>query len=271
MAGADERAGRMPRRLATVFAVIALLYLALAYLLVPALWRHFENQPGLADLPMVTRTPQGIPGDPINVGLVGDRAEVVRAFLVAGWHPADPITLESSIAIGASVVFDRPDPDAPVSTLDFEGRKQDLAFERADGRSADKRNHVRLWLTLDKGVEGRPVWLGSASFDRGVGLSHDTGQITHHIGADLDKERDYLIGTLVDAGIVATTYQVSGIGPTIDGRNGGGDPYFTDGEVTIAVLNPEAAKMQASPLMRPNPPALSLFGWLWRHILRPFL
>ena len=66
-----------------------------------------------------------------------------------------------------------------------------LAFEKPDGRSADKRHHVRLWLVLEKGTDGRPLWLGSVTFDRGgVGLSHDTGQVTHHIGPDIDAERD---------------------------------------------------------------------------------
>ena len=47
-------------------------YGLLAYVVLPAAWTHYEHQKGLADLPMVTRTGQGIPGDPINVGLIGD-------------------------------------------------------------------------------------------------------------------------------------------------------------------------------------------------------
>src|SRR5262249_46922219 len=123
------------------------------------------------------------------------------------------------------------------------------------------------WLTLDKGVEGRPVWLGSSSFDRGVGLSHDTGQITHHIGPDLDRERDFLIGTLVDAGIVSSTYEVAGIGPTLHGRNGGGDPYFTDGEVVVAVLNAGAERRDAPPQVVPRPPAASFLHWIWQTLI----
>ena len=41
-------------------------YLIAAYLVLPALWTHHEHQKGLANLPMVTRTAQGIPGDPMN-------------------------------------------------------------------------------------------------------------------------------------------------------------------------------------------------------------
>jgi hypothetical protein len=37
----------------------------------------------------------------------------------------------TSIDIGLSVVFDRPHLDAPVSALLYEGRKQDLSFEKS--------------------------------------------------------------------------------------------------------------------------------------------
>jgi len=133
-------------------------------------------------------------------------------------------------------VLDRPDLDAPVSPLLFEGRQQDLAFEKAVGKSADERHHVRFWQTKSSGADGQPLWLGSASFDRGVGFSHDTGQITHHIAPDVDAERDLVIGDLQAAGQLSSTYEIAGIGATRTGRNGGGDPYFTDGKALIGVL-----------------------------------
>ena len=36
--------------------------------------------------------------------------------------------------------------------------------------------------------------------------------------------------------MVEAKYQVTGIGPTIAGRNGGGDPYYTDGEIWVLRL-----------------------------------
>jgi hypothetical protein len=212
------------------------LWLALAYVILPLAWTHYERQPGLAAQPMRTATADGIPGDPINVGAVGTREDVVRAFGRAGWSPADAITLRSSIEIAASVVLDRPDVTAPVSPLFYDGRQQDLAFEKQEGASADRRHHIRFWKVMDAGVEGRPVWLASATFDRGVGLSHYTGQITHHIAADVDAERDFVIAQLTQAGAVSQVYEVTGSGPTLLGRNGGGDRFFTDGEVKMAVL-----------------------------------
>ena len=222
--------------------LIALLmaYLLVAYFVVPEIW-VFRDASRVTDFGnMVTTTEQDIPGDPINVGLVGSKEEVIRAFAAARWDPADKITLRSSIDIGLSVVLDRPDLDAPVSPLLFEGRKQDLAFEKPVGESADQRNHVRFWLTKKTGTDGRPLWLGSASFDRGVGLSHDTGEITHHIGPNIDAERDFVISDLLKAGQLSSSYEIKGVGATKTGRNGGGDPYFTDGEALVGVLRQAA-------------------------------
>lgn len=240
------------RRWVRRLAVLLVLYLALAYLVLPRLWVHHEHQPGLAAKGAVTHTADGIPGDPLNVGVVGDKTELLRAMHAAGWLPADPITLKSSIEISASVVLDRPDTEAPVSPLFFDGRKQDLAFEKPIGKSADRRNHVRFWQVLDSGAEGRPVWLGSATMDAGVTLSRDTGQVTHRIAPDIDAERDLLIGDLVTARVVTKLYQVSGVGPTMSGRNGEGDPYYTDGDIHVAVLSQGAEPVSAPPVTEPD-------------------
>lgn len=218
------------------------LYLFVAYFVLPEIWIFRDSRKVGSLSSMVTVTDDDIPGDPINVGLVGTKEEVIRAFAAAHWDPADKITLRSSVDIGLSVVLDRPDLDAPVSPLLFEGRKQDLAFEKPVGKSADQRNHVRFWQTEQTGEDGRPLWLGSASFDRGVGISHDTGQITHHIGPDVDAERNLVIGDLQTAGQLSSTYEIEGIGATQDGRNGGGDRYFTDGKATVGVLVVPAAQ-----------------------------
>ena len=245
-------------------AVVGLvLYLGFAYAVTPEFWTHHEHQPGLAHRTMVTVTAQGIPGDPINVGLTGDQDEIVAAMDRAGWHSADAITLSTSLGIGKSVVLNRAYPDAPISSLFYDGKRQVLAFEKADGVSARRRHHVRFWPVLTSGAEGRPVWLGAASFDRGVGISHYTGQITHHIGPDLDAERALVIADLTAAHVLTTIYQVSGIGPTANGRNGGGDPYFTDGDVAIGVLSPQSQIQSAAPDHLPDAPAVTAKNRLW--------
>jgi len=257
-------AGRRRWLIALLGVLIA--YGVLAYVFLPALWRHHEREPGLASLPMVTRTASGIPGDALNVGLVGSKEDVLRAMHAAGWFPADPITLRTSIEIVGSVVLDRPYHDAPVSPLYYEGKKQELAFEKPDGKSADRRNHVRFWKVLDQGTDGRPVWLGSATFDRGVGLSHDTGQVTHHIAPDIDAERDLLMRDLREAGMVQNFFQISGTGPTLFGRNGEGDPYHTDGEIDMATLVVDGVKRTEPPETLPPPPLIAVKDQVWHGV-----
>ena len=133
-------------------------------------------------------------------------------------------------------------------------------------RVADHRHHVRFWKVLEQGEEKRPVWLGDATFDRGVGISHYTGAITHHIAADIDAERLRLTADLEAAGMVDAKYQVTGIGPTIAGRNGGGDLYYTDGEVWILRLV-EACQKRADPAtVIPSPPATELKDQIWQAV-----
>lgn len=254
------------RRWWIVLAGALVAYLMLAYLILPGMWRHHEHEPGLASLPMVTHTADGIPGDALNVGLVGSKEDVLRAMHAAGWFPADPITMRSSIEIVSSVAFDRPYHDAPVSPLYYEGKKEQLAFEKPDGTSADRRNHVRLWIVSDRGTDGRPIWLGSATFDRGVGLSRDTGQVTHHIAPNIDAERDLLMRDLRDAHMVRNSFQISGVGPTLFGRNGEGDLYYTDGEIHVATLVVDGVRATEPPQTISPPTTIALKDQVWRSI-----
>ncbi len=252
------------RRIALAVLALVAAWAAAAYLLLPLVWERNDRQPGLANKPMVTLTGDGIPGDPINVGLVGTRRDVLLAMHEAGWFAADPITLRSSVDIVGSVVLDRPDPQAPVSPLFLEGRREDLAFELPVGRSADRRLHVRLWQVLQKAEEGRPLWLGSVTYDAGVGFSHYTGAVTHRIAPDVDVARADLAGDLAAAGMVAVTYRMPGAGPTLFGRNGEGDPYQTDGNILVSVLVEGGARRSAPPERLADPPLVDLQSRLWQ-------
>jgi LssY C-terminus len=262
---------RDTRHASFIILLIVALWAIGAYGLAPWFWRHYEHQRDLAGLTMVTYTRTGIPGDPINVGLVGAKEDVLCAMNAAGWYPADPVTFRSSLEIVGSVLLDRPYRDAPVSPLMFQNKREDLAFEKPAGKSADRRHHVRFWEALDRGEEGRAVWLGAVTFDRGVGISHDDGRITHHIAPDIDSERDLLTDDLKAAKVVTTIYEVTGIGPTLDGRNGEGDPYFTDGEIKISVLVEGCNQHSATVSELANPPLVDMKNDVWSVAARLLL
>src|SRR5260370_23297980 len=121
---------RLGARLAAVGVAVVLLYLLVAYVLMPAFWtRYTHRHPLFDDIPGITRTGTGIAGDPLNVALVGTEIDVKKILLAAHWYPADPLTLKGCLEIAESSVLKRPYDDAPVSNLFLFGRKEDLAFD----------------------------------------------------------------------------------------------------------------------------------------------
>jgi hypothetical protein len=251
------------RRIVRIVLLSLAVYGALAYLLLPRAWRHYEHLPAMQSLPQRTVAPDGLPGDPLNVALIGDEAEVRRAFAAAGWSAAVPVTVRSGIDIAESVVLGRPDADAPVSPLLLWGRPEDLAFEREVGHSAKQRNHVRFWRSTLHADGERPVWVGAASFDEGVELSRRTGQVTHRIAPDLDAERDRVVDALNGAGQLVRIFAVTGLGPTFDGRNGGGDRFFTDGELYVGVLIEGDVRAARGAEREASPPLVVVKDTLW--------
>ncbi len=121
--------------------------------------------------------------------------------------------------------------------------------------------------------DGLPVWLGAATFDDALGVNHYTGQITHHVAPDIDAERDLVSVDLARAKKVEATYWVSGVGPTLFARNGGGDPYFTDGEIAVSKLVSGCEAEGGAPVALPPPANIAaknaVFSWLvavWRAL-----
>src|SRR5262245_53778096 len=216
---------------------LLLVYLTAAYLIVPAIWKHEERRhPSLDSFPRLTHTAAGIPGDPLNVALIGTKAEVIHIMLAAKWHPADPLTFRSCVEMAEAAVLKRSYEDAPVSNLYLFGRKEDLAFEQQVGPDPRHRHHVRFWQSDKVDGDGQPVWVGSAVYDRRVGFSEKTGQITHVTAANVDAERDYLFQCLEETGDLAERYVVDGFHKQLEGRNGGGDPWHTDGRLYVGVI-----------------------------------
>jgi hypothetical protein len=154
------------KRLLRLAAMLVLLWLLVAYLLMPEFWgRYARRHPTLEDIPGITHTGSGIPGDPLNVALIGTKVQVMKIMVAAKWYPADALSLESCLEIAEASVLKRPYDAAPVSNLYLWGRKEDLAFEKPVGDDPRQRHHVRFWRSEKLDPDGRPVWVGSAIYD----------------------------------------------------------------------------------------------------------
>lgn len=198
---------------------------------------QIDGHPALARAPRTTATKDGRPGDAVNVAFIGTDEELHRVLATAGWYAADPITLRTSIRIAADVVLRKPYDHAPVSDLYLWGRRQDYAFEQPVGDSPKQRHHVRFWRSAEVDKNQEPLWLGAATYDERVEISRTTGGITHRIAADIDRERNKLLIDTRAAGALDGYYWVDRFHHHREGRNGGGDPYFTDGRLAVGVID----------------------------------
>jgi hypothetical protein len=242
--------GRLLLRAGAFVLLLLPSYALLAYVLLPAAWRRPAARLMKPPAVRVSFTQEGIPADPLNVALVGSRPAVVAAMRAAGWKLADPISLRSGLKDAHSVLFGRPYETAPVSTHYLGERSQDLAFEKTVGGSPRRRHHARFWRERAASDPSDTIWIGAATFDLYVGVSHRTGEVMHHIDPDVDAERGRLVADLEAAGRLVAVERVDGYRPAGPGQNSAGDTYRTDGALLVARVS--SAASAAAPTVRPR-------------------
>ena len=187
-----------------------------------------------------TRTPDGLLGDPVNLAVHGDEDDIHAAMRAAGWVRADAITPRSALRIVVSSLLRRSYPAAPVSTLVLFGRGQDFAYQKEVEGNPSQRHHVRFWHTPANWVlpGGRSVdWLAGATYDRSVGLSALTFQVTHKIDADIDIERNFVVDDVRWANAEADLGVWPDFFTAYHDKNGGGDRVETDGDLYVLDLD----------------------------------
>src|SRR5271166_6162548 len=140
------------QRTPTIIALSAT-YAVAAYVVLPRVVRMSLKILKRKSVPSFTVTGDGLPGDPVNLALIGDFAQLRAAFAAAGWTEADPLGLKSSWRMVVAFVSNRPYPTAPFSTLYLFGRGQDIGFQKAVGDSPRKRHHIRFWALSLKRAE----------------------------------------------------------------------------------------------------------------------
>jgi hypothetical protein len=186
-------------------------------------------------LPHYTEGLTGHRQEPVSLVFVGTRAELEQAFRAAGWTEAKPYGFGTlAEGIGASLTH-QPDPAGPVTPSFLAEQPNALAFSLPVGATFATRHHIRLWTTRVVTRVGQPLWLATASFDRGFELAPTTFLPTHQIAPDIDTERAFVVASLESTSLVKSSMNLQLVPPE-SGRNFDGDPFHTDGRAAILQL-----------------------------------
>ncbi|MGJ5011318.1 LssY C-terminal domain-containing protein [Bradyrhizobium oligotrophicum] len=237
------------RRLPWIVAV-GVSYAFAAYVVLPRVIRLGLRILQTRRVPSYTITADGLPGDPVNLALVGTLQQLRASFAAVGWCEADRLGLTSSWAMIRAFVLDRPYPAAPFSTLYLFGRGQDIGFQKAIGNSPRKRHHVRFWAvglahaeqTWNAGdfwsnadqpaVDESALWVGAGTKDTGLSFTRLTFQVTHATDPDVNAERDYIMAELIRTRSIEIV-ELYKAGESLPERV---NQYVTDGDIALASM-----------------------------------
>ena len=247
---------------------VAVTYGLAAYFILPRAVRMGLKVLKRERVPRYTITGDGLPGDPVNLLLVGTKAQLHAAFAAAGWAVADRLNVRSAWRMARAFLLNAPYPTAPFSTLYLFDRGQDVGFQKAIDDSPRKRHHVRFWaLSLQHAEttlgtsrfwrttrrppdDARVIWVGAATKDIGFSLTKLTFQITHATDDDTNAEREFIMAELSHCKAIDNrcSYQASQH-VRVDHVN----HYIADGEIAAATLAAVAAEGAVDRISMPRP------------------
>ncbi|MCA9338406.1 LssY C-terminal domain-containing protein [Candidatus Saccharibacteria bacterium] len=244
-----------------VFAALLGTYCLMAYLVIPNLMRLFHVFSKPDRIPLYASTGDGWPSDPVNIAIVTkNRKQLVTAFKKAGWHQSDPLTIRNGWREIVSIIFNTRYPAAPLSNLYLFDRPHDVGFALPTNNkgSARTRHHVRFWR-LEEPIKqtrhgffhydfwhtkvrhalrlNREIWIGAATEDiRFIDVQWRTGQLTHGVSHEAEKERDFVIASLQNRKLVKRI-QSSEAGEEFRFRGQSFRTFYTtDGSIKIVHL-----------------------------------
>lgn len=248
----------LDRRL-NIFPVILIVYVLVAYILIPLIVRFWRLVMKPDHIPRYATTTDGWPADPVNIAVVAkSQRHLRRAMARAGWHEADPLSFRSSIRALYAMLLDKSYPTAPFSSLYLFARKSDLNFQIPYGKnkSPRKRHHVRFWRLRDKPTTAddahfsywferikhlfgrrRTIWIGAAIDDSNlIGVQWHNLQLTHANHPEHTVERDFIIESLKGVGAVKVIADLKDGEPFKMRSQNIGTSFVVDGYIKVVTL-----------------------------------
>ncbi len=156
--------------------------------------------------------------------------ELVAAFLESWWSEWDLYNYDSFKKTLGNIFLKTPYENAPITPLFWNNTTQQFAFQLLpDISNIRQRHHIRIWKTLKK-YKGLNVYAWVWVYD--IGLKW---KIIHTIDPDINSERDYILKSLSDAGVVVEMNQIQLVDSYV-AKNVFWDEFYSDWELYIVKL-----------------------------------
>jgi hypothetical protein len=193
---------------------------------------------------MIDRVPrrvvdaQGNAGDNTNFVIVGSEQKVIETFQAAGWVQVDRDRNDAILHGILTILNKQAYVELPMSELMLFGRVQDYGLAHAEPLAVvAQRHHLRLWKAPFK-VEDQELWVGAATHDIGFDRDARNNGVTHKIDPDIDVEREFVAGSLMETGLVAKESYILPSQPSKEARTATGATFHSDGRMLIIHLTP---------------------------------
>lgn len=179
---------------------------------------------------------QGNQGDAVNFLIIGPQEQLEAAFRDAGWVIADKNIQDAIMNATMKSTSKQVYLEMPMSQLYMFNRPQDYGYARTEPvQVVASRHHLRIWKSPYE-VDGQPLWVGACTHDIGFERDQRNNGVTHKIDPEIDKERDFLAGTLNASGLVAQSEYVTPPNPITEARTATGGTFRSDGRVLVLRL-----------------------------------
>jgi hypothetical protein len=178
---------------------------------------------------------QGNKGDAVNFLIVGPKEQLEAAFAQAGWVIADRSVKDAVLNATMKSTSKQVYLEMPMSQLYMFNRTQDYGYARTEPiQVVASRHHLRIWKSPYE-VDGQPLWVGACTHDIGFERDQRNNGVTHKIDPEIDKERDYLAGTLNASGLAESSY-VTPPDPITEAHTATGGTFRSDGRILVIRL-----------------------------------
>jgi len=179
-----------------------------------------------------TETLAGARQEPLSfIIFAKNNNEFTNVFKKSGWYLADSVSVSSLIKITEAAILKKEYLRAPMTPSFWNKQTHTFGFEKpTTENNVRQRHHARFWKTDYITTDGKNIYVGTASLDKGMKWG-----VTHQIAPDIDTEKEVLFSDLKNSESLASYKKEQFVNPTL-GENFTGDQFFTDGKTYILLL-----------------------------------